>query len=47
MAASPEGTGVGDVVEALIGVMLRDQMMAKSNGVTSNGNGTPITVEKE
>ncbi len=42
--------GSNGIVEALIGVMLRDQMMAKTgNGVTPNGNGnnTPIIIEKE
>jgi len=40
--------GGNGIVEALIGVMLRDQMAAKTNGngVTTNGN-TPIKVEKE
>jgi uncharacterized membrane protein YqiK len=39
--------GSNGIVEALIGVMLRDQMMAKTNGTVSNGNSTPIVVEKE
>ena len=40
--------GGNGIVEALIGVMLRDQMAAKTNGnaVPTNGN-TPVKVEKE
>ena len=40
--------GGNGIVEALIGVMLRDQMAAKINGnaAPTNGN-TPVKVEKE